>query len=45
MSKDDKVVKKPFKGVSYLFIFIIFEKQAQVLWPADMPDDMLEDAI
>ena len=38
--EDKKNDKKPFKGVSALT-----DRKAQVLWPADMPDDMLEDAI
>ena len=46
MSDDKKQEKKPFKGVSFnIFCFSFFVNQAQVLWPADMPDDMLEDAI
>ena len=40
-----KETKKPFKGVSISFILIPLWAQAKVDWPADMPDDMLEDAI
>ena len=32
-----------FKNYLLLISFLLL--QAQVLWPADMPDDMLEDAI
>ena len=48
MPEEQKVVKKPFKGVSQIalrWFLIVFLIQAQVLWPVDMPDDMLEDAI
>ena len=40
--EEKEIIKKPFKGVSEN-IFNSF--QAQVLWPADMPDNILEDAI
>ena len=47
-TEERKDNKKPFKGVS---IYSKFEEwssriiQAKVEWPADMPDDMLEDSI
>ena len=51
MSEEVKIVKKPFKGVRRTFYFLKYlivlltNLQAKVDWPADMPDDMLEDAI
>ena len=49
MSEEVKIVKKPFKGVGRNFSSLIYHTyyflQAKVDWPADMPDDMLEDAI
>ncbi len=43
-SEERKDNKKPFKGVRFKTIRSLIV-QAKVEWPADMPDDMLEDAI
>ena len=42
-SEESKITKKPFKGVR--LSNSPNSLQAKVDWPADMPDDMLEDAI
>ncbi len=49
-TEERKDNKKPFKGVSNRTNslqngYITFLIQAKVEWPADMPDDMLEDSI
>ena len=48
-TEERKDNKKPFKGVSDAHtnsrVLIIICLQAKVEWPADMPDDMLEDSI
>ena len=47
-TEERKDNKKPFKGVSIYSNFKEWSSriiQAKVEWPADMPDDMLEDSI
>ena len=49
-TEERKDNKKPFKGVSNIDICFFRHLslkllQAKVEWPADMPDDMLEDSI
>ena len=48
-TEERKDNKKPFKGVSETLLgdrmLIRWLIQAKVEWPADMPDDMLEDSI